>query len=41
MRMPPHDLAEPGTEEALADQRRYVVGTRCVVVLIGKRCTPP
>src|SRR5919108_195158 len=41
MQLPPHDIAEPGAEEVLADQRRYVVGPRSVVVLIGKRCTPP
>jgi glycogen operon protein len=40
MQMPPHDIAEPGAEEVLADQRRYVVGPRSVVVLIGKGCTP-
>jgi glycogen operon protein len=39
--VPPHDIAEPGAEEGLADQLRYVVGSRSVVVLIGKRCTPP
>ena len=37
---PPHDIAEPGAKDVLADQRRYVVGPRSVVVLIGKRCTP-
>jgi hypothetical protein len=37
---PPHDITEPGAEDVLADQRRYVVGPRFVVVLIGKRCTP-
>ena len=37
---PPHDIAQPGAEDVLADQRRYVVGPRPVVVLIGKRCTP-
>jgi hypothetical protein len=36
MQMPPHDIAEPGAEEVLTDQRRYVVGPRSVVVLIGK-----
>jgi isoamylase len=40
MQMPPHDIAEPGAEEVLADQRCYVVGPRSVVVLIGKRRTP-
>jgi hypothetical protein len=30
-------LAEPGAENMLADQRRYVVGPRSVVVLVGKR----
>jgi hypothetical protein len=29
--------AEPGAEDMLADQRRYVVGPRSVVVLVGKR----
>ena len=37
---PPHDIAEPGVEDVLADQRRYVVGPRSVVVLIGKRSIP-
>jgi len=36
MQMPPHDIAEPGTEAVLTDQRRYVVGPRSVVVLMGK-----
>jgi glycogen operon protein len=36
MQMPPHDIAEPGAEEVLADQRRYMVGPRSVVVLVGK-----
>ena len=36
MQMPPHDIAEPDTEAVLTDQRRYVVGPRSVVVLIGK-----
>jgi isoamylase len=40
MQMPPHDIAEPGAEDVLADQRRYVVGPRSVVVLIGKRSIP-
>lgn len=32
----PHDIAEPGAEEVLADQGRYVVGPRSVVVLVGR-----
>ena len=36
MQMPPHDIAEPGTEAVLTDQRRYVGGPRSVVVLMGK-----
>jgi isoamylase len=40
MQVPPHDIAEPGAEDVLADQRRYVVGPRSVVVLIGKRSIP-
>jgi isoamylase len=36
MQMPPHDIAEPGTEAVLTEQRRYVVGPRSVVVLMGK-----
>jgi glycogen operon protein len=38
--VPPHDIAEPGAEEVLADQWCYIVGPRSVVVLIGKRCPP-
>ena len=37
MQMPPHDIAEPGAEAVLTEQRRYVVGPRSVVVLMGKR----
>ena len=40
MQVPPHDIAEPGAEDVLADQRRYMVGPRSVVVLIGKRSIP-
>jgi len=36
MQMPPHDIAEPGTEAVLTEQRRYVGGPRSVVVLMGK-----
>ena len=33
---PPHDIADPGREGALADQDRYAVGPRSVVVLVGR-----
>ena len=33
---PPHDIAEPGAEDVLVDQKRYAVGPRSVVVLVGK-----
>jgi hypothetical protein len=36
MQMPPHDSAELGAEKVLADQRRYAVGPRSVVVLISR-----
>ena len=36
MQMPPHDIADLGTEAALTEQRRYVVGPGSVVVLMGK-----
>ena len=36
MQMLPHDIADPGAEAVLADQRCYVVVPRSVVVLIVK-----
>jgi len=36
MQTPPQDIAEPGAEDVLVDQRRYGVGPRSVVVLTGK-----
>ncbi len=32
----PDDIAEPGREEALPNPRRYAVGPRCTVVLMGQ-----
>jgi len=32
---PPHDIAEPGTERPLADQRHVHIGPRSVVVLLA------
>ena len=40
MQTPPHDIAEIGAEETLAEQRRYPVGPRSVVVLVSRRGDP-
>ena len=39
MKTPPHDIAELGTEAALAEQRHYPVGARSVVVLVSRSLT--
>jgi glycogen operon protein len=36
MQTSPHDIATPGAEETLADQHRYAVGPRSVVVLVSR-----
>lgn len=40
MQIPPHDITEPGAEAMLAEQHRYPVGPRSVVVLVSKRGGP-
>ena len=39
MQTPPHDIAEPGAEATLAEQRHYPAGARSVVVLVSSSLT--
>ena len=32
----PHDINEPGQERLLPDQDHYLLGARCVIILVGR-----